>query len=231
MTELPPIRSDIAFPRTVRLVPSARAIGPVLMPLVDSKAERDELAEIEGATSNRLVAQSRGALELDARELAFNVPNANFINAAFSYPRPQPNRFNGPTRGAWYAALDTETCIAEVCFHKERFLRDCRATEDKFDYAELHADLIGKYADMREWDDGHPALQSDEATAYPAGNALAREILNSEASGIIYPSARHEAGTCIAVLRPQALQAVVQGELLTLTVQVGKPPVVSAQAA
>jgi RES domain len=48
---------------------------------------------------------------------------ANFINAAFVYFRPRElNRFNGPGRGAWYAALAVETCQAEVAFHLAREL-------------------------------------------------------------------------------------------------------------
>lgn len=83
----------------------------------------DALAEIEDATSGRLRAQESGTDKLDRRELVFGLPHAHFINAAFSDALPRSlNRFNGPGRGACYAALVVETCIAEVAFHLEREL-------------------------------------------------------------------------------------------------------------
>jgi hypothetical protein len=36
-------------------------------------------------------------------------------------------------------------------------------------------------------------------------------------NGIIYPSVRHEGGTCIAALWPNVVQSVVQGALYRLT--------------
>jgi hypothetical protein len=47
-----------AFPRTVRLVSSARLRAPVLEALVSAE-EVATLAEIEGATSARLITQDR----------------------------------------------------------------------------------------------------------------------------------------------------------------------------
>lgn len=55
---LPLVREG--FPRTVRLVASARLREAVLAPLADDAEELALLAEIEGATSGRLVAEERG---------------------------------------------------------------------------------------------------------------------------------------------------------------------------
>ena len=49
-----------AFPKTVRLVTTARLRTAVLASLVDGDGELALLAEIEGATSTRLIAQDRG---------------------------------------------------------------------------------------------------------------------------------------------------------------------------
>ena len=106
-----PIVRD-AFPRTVRLVTTARLRASVLAELVD-EGDLDALAEIEGATSRRLTAETRGIAGLPANELVHGVPHAHFINASFAYAKPRAlSRFNGPDRGAWYAALDVETSIA-----------------------------------------------------------------------------------------------------------------------
>ena len=113
----------VAFPRTVRLVSSARLREAVMTPLADTSEELALLAEIEAATSGRLIAQERGLGALTASELVHGVPHARFINASFAYAKPrQPMRFSPANRGAWYAALVVETCIAEVGFHLTRAL-------------------------------------------------------------------------------------------------------------
>ena len=58
-----------AFPRTVRLVATARLRAAVLAPLVDGDDELHLLAEIEGATNTRLVAQDRGISGFQGRQL------------------------------------------------------------------------------------------------------------------------------------------------------------------
>jgi len=118
-----------ALPRTVRLVSSARMRESVLLGLADA-SDLAALAEIEGATSGRLIAEARGLGQVSPHELVHGVPHAAHINAAFAYARPRTlNRFNGPARGAWYAALDVATCIAEVTFHMARFLADSGIAE------------------------------------------------------------------------------------------------------
>jgi RES domain-containing protein len=212
--ELPVTRE--ALPRTVRLVSSARLRDPVLLALA---AEEDlaALAEIEGATSGRLVAEARGFGDVSPHELVHGVPHKAHINAAFAYARPQAlNRFNGPDRGAWYAALDIETCLAEVAFHLARFLADTGIFEAVVDYAELFASFAGEFLDLRAAP-GHPALDPDPALGYPAGNRLANAALDDGLNGILYPSVRHAGGICIAALVPHAVQSVAQGDMWRLT--------------
>ncbi len=65
-----PIIRD-AFPDTVRLVTTARFRASVLKVLVDSAEELSELAEIEAATSARLVAQDHGIEGISSAELIY----------------------------------------------------------------------------------------------------------------------------------------------------------------
>jgi hypothetical protein len=210
------------FPRTVRLVTTARLRDAVLKALVDSEMELAELAEIEGATSARLVAEDRGLAGISARDLIHNVPGASFVNASFAYAKPRElNRFNGPGRGAWYAALAVETCLAEVAFHMSEFLGRTGVYEATVEYAELHASLAGEYLDLRK-KSAHPSLSADMAAGYKAGNALADTAIAKGINGIIYPSLRHAKGTCFAVLFPHAVQSVAQGDVYHLK-WTGKP--------
>lgn len=215
-----------AFPRTVRLVTTARLREAVLASLVDGPEELRDLAEIEGATSGRLIAEERGMGGVAANELVHDVPHAHFINAAFAYARPgQLNRFNGPDRGAWYAALDVATCLAEVGYHLTRFLADAGDYHATVEYAEMLASLAGDFLDLRQAP-SHPALGADMAAAYSRGNALALAARTAGLNGIIYPSVRHEGGTCIVALRPGAVQSVRQGAVWRMTWRGDPTPVV-----
>lgn len=212
---LPLIRE--AFGRTVRLVTSARLRDAALAPLADTPGELDDLAEIEGATSSRQIAEDRGLAGLDAAELVHGVPHARFINASFAYAKPrEPGRFNPAERGAWYAALDVATCLAEVGFHLTKALADAGDFDAVVEYGEMIASMSGVFIDLRT-DPGHPVLDPDPAAGYPAGNALAAWARGEGHNGIIYPSVRHEGGTCIAALWPNVVQSVVQGAMYRLT--------------
>lgn len=210
---LPVVRD--AFARTVRLVSTADRRPSVLRALVD-EADLAALAEIEGATSARLMAEDHGLESVAANELVFGVPHARFINAAFAYARPRElNRFNGPGRAAWYAALDVETCLDEVAFHMTGFLGRTGEYRAVVEYVELHASLAGEFLDLRAAAD-HPSLAPGPA-AYARGNALAEAVRTRGLNGIIYPSVRRPGGTCIAALWPHAVQSVAQGAYWRMT--------------
>jgi RES domain-containing protein len=206
-----------AFPSTIRLVASARLREAVLAPLVDDQDELDLLAEIESATSGRLIAEERGLGALSPDELVHGVPHARFINASFAYAKPrEPMRFNPANRGAWYGALAIETCIAEVGHHLTLALADAGDFNAVVEYGEMLASMSGVFVDLREVT-YHPALDPVPATGYVAGNAVAALARAEGHNGIIYPSVRHAGGTCIAALWPNVVQSVVQGTMVRLT--------------
>ena len=210
---LPVVRD--AFPRTVRLVSSARLRDSVLRALVDDD-DLEALAEIEGATSARLQAEHRGSGTIDARELVHGVPHASFVNASFAYSKPRElNRFNGPGRGAWYAALDVATSLAEVAYHMTEFLGRTGSFSATVEYAEMYASLAGEYLDLRRAK-GHESLNPDPLLGYPVGNALADAVRAEGLNGIIYPSIRHPGGTCFVALWPHAVQSVAEGDIYRL---------------
>ena len=205
-----------AFARTVRLVSNATLRGAVLSALVEDE-DLAALAEIEGATSGRLIAEHRGGEGVEANELVYGVSHARFINAAFAYAKPRElNRFNGPGRGAWYAALEVETCLGEVAFHMADFLGRTGEYRAVVDYVEMHASLAGEFVDLRG-EAGHTCLHPDPALSYPAGNALADAARARGLNGLIYPSVRHAGGTCFAALWPHAVQSVAPGDHWRLT--------------
>ncbi|WP_315928277.1 RES family NAD+ phosphorylase [Mesorhizobium sp. SP-1A] len=213
-----PPRVDISRRDTIRLISTGRLKDPVLLPLAGSDGDLAGLAELEGATSGRLRAQEGGLPDLDPRELVFGRPGYTFINAAFAYTRPGGNRFNDDSRGAWYCAFEVDTALGEISFHLTRELIAIDRFDNTTDYAELVADFVGRFHDLRGDAFRHdPALDPDIATAYPAGQALAKHLRAKEGGiGIVYPSVRRPGGTCLAAFFPDLVQNLRQGGIWRL---------------
>lgn len=226
---LPIIRE--AFPRTIRLVATARRRAPVLRPLVDDDSELAALAELEGATSTRLIGQDSGVGGINPREFVYGIPHAAFINASFAYAKPRELcRFSGSNRGAWYAALHVDTCLREVTFHMREFLEAAGDFHATVDYAEMFASFAGEFVDLRELKSSPTCLDPNKSIGYPAGNALADAVRSKGLNGIIYPSVRHPGGTCIVALWAHAVQSVAQGDIYRITWTGTPDPVVAKLA-
>jgi RES domain-containing protein len=227
-----PTTFDVTQRDTVRLISTGRLKDPVLLPLAANHGALEDLAVLESVTNGRLQAQETGLPNLDPRELVFGRAGYTLINAAFTHTRPGGNRFNDVSRGAWYCALEPETAIGEVSYHLTRELEAIGRFENVTDYAELIADLFGAFHDLRTSDfRAHRARHTDPAIAYPAGQALAKQLRREAASnGIIYPSIRHSGGTCLAAFRPDLVQNLRQGAIWRLEWQGAPTPTVARQA-
>ncbi|TVR84888.1 MAG: RES domain-containing protein [Rhodospirillales bacterium] len=207
----------------VRLIPETRHKPPVLRGLVDSDDEAEILAELEGETSARLIAERDGSPALDRRELAYarrahdlKLYGQSHINAAFTYTRTGGNRFNGADRGAWYCAWDVLTSAEEVGFHRTRELGYIGIYEDAARYVELLADFIGDFPDLHGAP-AHPALHPDPDIGYAAGQVLAADVRRQGHRGLLYPSVRHAGGRCFVAFDPGIIQNVRPGASWQLT--------------
>ena len=200
--------APVAEPATVRLIPTAYFKPPVLRSLVDDEEELKVLEDIEALTNRRQRAQKTGLRDLDARELVFAAWGHTHINAAFSYTRPEGNRFNGPGRGAWYCAFDDLTAIDEVGYHRTRELARIDHFHDEAVYQALLAGFLGDFHDLRDANEPLPCLDPNPEIGYPAGQALARDLRASGSRGIVYPSVRRPVGECLVAFEPHLVQNV-----------------------
>lgn len=222
-----PRTADLTQRDTIRLITTGRLKEAVLKPLAANDRDRDDLAELESATSGRLLALQRGLPDLRPGELVLGRAGHTLINAAFAYTRPGGNRFNGEGRGAWYCAFDHETAVAEVGYHLTRALADVGRFDNATDYSELLADFIGPFHDLRGLDPALPMLSPDPAIGYPAGQELAKTLREGGSNGIIYPSVRRPAGVCLVAFHPALVQNLRQGDVWRLEWRGTPEPVVT----
>lgn len=193
------------------MVPTAYYKPPVLKPLTDTEEEVEILSAFEGLTNQRLRAELSGLSDLASRELLFNAYGQSYVNAAFSYTRPEGNRFNDASRGAWYAAFDDLTAIEEVGYHRTRELNRINVFEDEAVYQVLLAAFVGDFHDVRGYAPGTDFLGPDPEIAYRAGQALARTLREGQSRGIVYSSVRRPGGICLVAFQPHLVQNVRPG--------------------
>lgn len=212
---------------TCRLIPSrfADVEDSVLAPLADSEGVLRDLFDLDNATSERLRGEYGGLPGIGVDELVFGVPNFRIINAAYTYPRPEGSRFNDGERGAWYCAFEAETSLAEITFHKTVEYQEIGRFDDSVTYQALLADFTSTFHDIRGIDAYDDCL---DPTSYIESQKLAGELLDAGSMGVIYPSVRHEGGTCLACFRPALVGNVRKGQAYRLTWSGSPIPVIES---
>ena len=222
-----PSLSDVSRDDTHRLIPSRYSEGEesVLARLTDDLDDLNALFELEGATNDRLLGEAGLLPGISVRELVFGLSYSHIVNAAFTHTRPLGNRFNGPERGAWYAGFSRQTSEIEVAYHKAKELREIRwQQEEIFTYIDFLADFRGKFHDIR---DNRHFENCLDPVSYAASQQLARELLEAGSGGVLYPSVRHKAGTCISCFRPALVNNVRKGPRVSITFKNAfAPPVI-----
>lgn len=202
-------------PDTHRLIPAQYADGgvTVLMRLTHDFDTLDAIFELDNATNDRLIAESRLAPGIDERELVFGIPSYRIINAAFCHPSPTGSRFGSVDRGVWYASFELATSQAEVAYHRAIWLKETAWDEEETsDYVDYLADFRAEFHDLRNTTEHLDCLSP---ASYKASQALAAELMQQGSSGIVYPSVRCQGGTCIGCFRPVLVTNVRKGYVYT----------------
>jgi RES domain-containing protein len=198
---------------THRLIPAQYADGgaSVLARLTDDEDTLNGIFELDNATNDRLLAESRLLPGVDQRELVFGIPSYRIINASFCHPSPAGGRFNSSDRGAWYAGFELKTSQVEVAYHRQLWLQETKwDEEDTAEYLDYLADFRAEFHDLRGTSEHADCLSP---TSYAASQALAAELLELGSAGVVYPSVRRPGGTCIGCFRPVLVTNVRKGNL------------------
>jgi hypothetical protein len=209
--------SDVPRDDTHRLIPARYSDRDesVLTRLTDDPDDLNALFELEGATNDRLLGEAGLLPGITVRELVFGIPYSHIVNAAFTHASPLGSRFNRPERGAWYAAFPRETSEIEVAYHKGKELQEVNWQEkETFSFVDFLADFRGQFHDIRGDTRFGDCL---DANSYKASQCLARELLEGGSAGVVYPSVRHNGGTCIVCFRPALVNNVRKGSSISIT--------------
>lgn len=201
--------------RPVRWHPCMRIIPSRFPPigLFERVADPEDLEAVlyvESLTDDQLRAEV-GDLSLVPREDRISGPGTGSIMAAFTHLAPGGSRFADGTFGAYYAAADLATAVAETTYHRARFMAATREPPMELSMRVLRADLDGALHDLRDYP---VPLPVDHPTDYSASQALARVLRARGSWGIAYRSVRRAEGECVAVFRPPALSRCRQAEHL-----------------
>ncbi len=197
-----------------RLIPSR--FPPVA--LFETVAGADDLPavmELAGWTNDRLVPERLGRLPKE--DWVHGRANSSVVLAAFLHPSPTGGRFNGPDLGAWYAAADIRTGIAEVGHHLRREAVASRRRELRRTYRAYSARLAGEYLDIRDDAPSRPDLYRPDD--YAASQSFGEAARRAGEDGILFSSVRLRGGENVAAYRPRNILDVLQADHFEIVVQ------------
>ncbi|HEY6483804.1 MAG TPA: RES family NAD+ phosphorylase [Steroidobacteraceae bacterium] len=202
-----PALREVCWQPCYRIIPSRYPTVHLFERVADA-GEWEALYALESLTNARLREQA-GDPGLVPIEERVSGPGASVIMAPFTHLDPSGSRFADGTFGAFYAAVDLATSIAESRFHRERFLRATRQAPIELDMRTYLADVAARFHDLRgqraAWIDVH------DPDSYAASQHLGRELRMSGSNGIAYESVRHAGGECLAIFRPRLIRNLRQG--------------------
>lgn len=199
--------SPVEWPVAVRLIESKYPPIDLFEDLADP--EDWELLAAAEARTNPRIAETIGNLDLVPAERRVSGPGASYVMAPFTHCSPdRPGRFHDGSFGAYYAARDFETAVAEVTHHQARRLADSRDEPGWIsDMRELVGRVRAELVDIRGG--GFESLLAPDD--YAPSQAFARYHRDAGVNGIVYPSVRNRGGECLAAFWPDVIAMPVQG--------------------
>ena len=205
-TESPPLKR-IRWNHAYRIVPSRFPTVGVYDRIADP-ADLEAVFAIEAMTNPRL-REEAGALKLVPQDRRISGPGSTPVMAAFTHLNPEGSRFSDGSWGVFYAAHSVATAVEETVYHRERFLAATAEPACDIQMRCYRTSLDSRLHDLRG---GWPAAH--DPGSYAASIALARELRGSGSNGLVFDSARHAGGECVAAFYPDVVAPCVQAQHL-----------------
>lgn len=207
MVIAPPVRR-IVWASATRIVASRYPPIDLYERVSLDPAVWEALIAAEQLTNPRL-RDAVGEIKLVASEDRVSGPGASYVMAPFTHLNPKGSRFADARHGAYYAADNLPTAIAETAYHFARFAADSRDGPRYEDMRVLVGRIDAALHDIEHWDDParERALDPDD---YEFSQSLAASLREADATGLHYPSVRRAGGHCVAMFRPVAVGLPLQ---------------------
>jgi RES domain-containing protein len=171
---------------------------------------RDALV-LESWTNDRVTAELDRLTRLPDDEWVVGKPGATLVMAAFCYPAPGGGRFNTERLGAWYAARQIETAIAETVYHHRRRLAlSGLGFHATIQMRELRAEIDARFHDIRGGKASRPDLY--DADSYAQSQVFGERLRSLGSNGILFDSVRRDGGRNLVVFRPRLLLPLYEGD-------------------
>jgi RES domain-containing protein len=207
MVLIPPLQR-INWPAATRIIASKYPPIDLYERVSSDPAVWDALIAAEMLTNPR-VRDEVGAIHLVPPEERVSGPGASYVMASFTHLNPKGGRFSDATHGAYYAAGDLPTAVAETAYHFGQFAADSgdgpRYEEMRVIVGRIDADLH----DVEQLNDADRRRLLDPID-YTFGQALALALRARRSTGVHYPSVRRAGDECVAIFRPTAVGIPVQ---------------------
>lgn len=204
MSAAPPLRR-IRWSHAYRIV-SSRFPPVGLFDRIADPRDIDAVMQVESLTNPRL-RDEIGALSLVPQERRISGPGTSPVMAAFAHIAPDGSRFSDGHWGVFYAAHTVATAIEETVFHREAFMAATHEPPTDVQVRCYRTSIAGKFHDIRGgWVPEH------DPDSYVASVRLARELRDAGSNGIVYDSARHAGGECVAAFYPDVVAPCTQAE-------------------
>ena len=185
----------------VRIVSARRAPEELFEGIANPDEARDLLA---------VVAAGRPA-RFDPADVAVG-EGAGWVLSAFL--QGGAGRFNDQSFGAFYAAREESTALAETRYHYGRFLAAAREGYALLGVRVLHADLAARPMDIRRRAGSFPELYDPDPDHYAPSQRWAARCRSEGADGVVYDSVRRSGGECVALFRPRLVSHCRVGDRL-----------------
>lgn len=206
-------RSDPATPPLAAVVwrPSHRIVPSIFPPrglfdAVADPADLDAVFALEALTNDRLREQL-GHLRRIPPERRVSGPGTTPVMSAFTHVHPDGGRFSTAKFGAYYAARELPTAIAETVYHRERFLRASNEPPIDLQMRSYQGNVRADLHDVRGGD--WPRLHDPHS--YAISQAFATRLREKGSEGIVFDSVRKPGGQCVALFYPDLIGPVKQG--------------------
>lgn len=206
-------RSDPTTPPLAAVVwrPSHRIVPSIFPPrglfdAVADPADLDAVFALEALTNDRLREQL-GHLRRIPPERRVSGPGTTPVMSVFTHVHPDGGRFSTAKFGAYYAARELPTGIAETVYHRERFLRASKEPPIDLQMRSYQGNVRADLHDVRggDWPRVH------DPHSYAISQAFATRLRDKGSEGIVFDSVRKPGGQCVALFYPDLIGPVKQG--------------------